>query len=264
MKGQSTMLCDHASQMGIGVKALEGNQSKGGNGVISGDAAHDDTSAPILKRLDSFNSLQRHLQTMEHASRCMQPECDEECYKMKALMHHVSSCAGFDGSCRVCRRFHVLLSLHVEHCGRTFGHCGVPWCSEAKASRSCNPVVAEIAGAQINQNILRTAQPTSKCVTQRLVLLRHAWSCTNGQGANGTTCSTSQHCFAMKEALNHVMFCKDEDCATQFCASSKFALSHFATCSEQTCPICLPLRRPVTSHARDCPDCSAILCVNQQ
>lgn len=77
-----------------------------------------------------------------------------------------------------------------------------------------------------------------KYYQQLLAILLHAAKC-----QKPITSCTLPHCALMKEILQHIAICKNNDeCPTVHCNSSRRILTHYGQCQNLDCMICQPLR----------------------
>lgn len=78
----------------------------------------------------------------------------------------------------------------------------------------------------------------------RLLLLYHAYSCTNSIGG----CRVADICGETKDLFEHIRVCTDGACSIAHCSFSKIILSHHQKCN-RVCNICQPLR-DIVAQAR--------------
>jgi hypothetical protein len=90
------------------------------------------------------------------------------------------------------------------------------------------------------RNQLEITVPLSQ-ITQRqqkLILLFHSSQCNNGP-----FCSTTGHCWGMKQLFIHIKECNARVCPLLYCSSSKLALHHYTRCKDLGCLVCGSVRK---------------------
>ncbi|CAM9226043.1 unnamed protein product [Chrysoparadoxa australica] len=78
---------------------------------------------------------------------------------------------------------------------------------------------------------------------QRLLLLRHASTCTSKGN-----CLDTPHCAAMQTLWKHIAECRTQECQVPHCVSSRYVLWHYHRCREQQCELCSPVRDALRAH----------------
>jgi hypothetical protein len=89
-------------------------------------------------------------------------------------------------------------------------------------------------------------QEKRKLIQQQLILLLHAYKCSNSSASNADvtrpTC-TVDYCATIKEVMAHITLCTEgQACSRLHCTSSRQILTHWKSCTKPDCPMCGPLR----------------------
>lgn len=103
------------------------------------ESEHSNESGPdIVKelpknpQLEQKESIQRCIQTMMHASVCIDSQCGQpSCLKMKRVFHHTKACERRShGDCPVCKQLISLSCFHAKRCADD--KCSVLFCLNIK------------------------------------------------------------------------------------------------------------------------------------
>jgi len=72
----------------------------------------------------------------------------------------------------------------------------------------------------------------------RLLLLHHSSKCSHKVGK----CKVTPLCVEMKNLVDHMTRCSDNECRVPHCSSSKSILIHYRKCQDRKCPVCARVR----------------------